>query len=317
MELVHNNVVTENRKGLFCRQNVKIQDATLFLRREHLESALSNYDFEYHRSTISLFGWDPGVLVNCYDAQALWFLGFPDRAEKAATNAVALAKKLASPFNEALCYALNATYYSYCRAPIKALEMSEAAIAIATDRGFLHWTALGNFNKGWSLCKLGHLTAGFPLLLDGIQKWQSMGAKMAIPTFEVLLGEIYQSQGDIRKSLAAVEDGLTIAEQNTDRHHDAELYRLKGELLLQRSTRPSSSNIREAESCFEQAIDIARQQKARSLEIRASIQLSRLWKRTGKNREAYLMLKKIYGKFTEGFDTPDLKEAKALLDELS
>jgi len=106
------------------------------------------YDFEYHRSTISLFGWDPGVLAYCYDAQALYFLGFSERADNTAENAVALARRLASPFNEALCFALHATYYAYRRDAPKALEMADAALKIATDRGFLHWIALASIDKG-------------------------------------------------------------------------------------------------------------------------------------------------------------------------
>jgi tetratricopeptide (TPR) repeat protein len=283
----------------------------------HLEQALPRYDFQYHRSTISLFGWDPGVLGDCYDAQALWFLGFPERAAEAAENATDLVKKLASPFNEALCYTMHATYYSYRRDAAKALEMAEAALKISIDRGFLHWIVLGSFNKGWSLCRLGNVTEGLALLLDGLKRWKSMGAEMAVPTFQVLVGEIYQSDGDSKKALAAVEEGLAIAAHNNDRHYDAELYRLKGELLLQRSKRDRSSNFKEAEACFVSAIDIARKQKARSLELRAVIPLAHLWQRTGKRREAYQTLAKSYGKFTEGFDTPELKQAEGLLNELA
>jgi tetratricopeptide (TPR) repeat protein len=259
---------------------------------DHLERALPYYDFEYHRCTISFFGWDPGVLVYCYDAQALWFLGFPERAEKAAENAAALARKLASPFNEALCYALLATYSCYRRDATKALEMAEAALKISNDRGFSHWIALGSFNRGWSLSRLGKITDGLPYLLEGLKGWRSMGAEMAVPTFQVLLGEIYLTAGKFKEALAAVEDGLAIAERNNDRHYDAELYRLKGELLLRRSKQSSISNTKEAEPCFQLAIDIARKQKARTLEIRATTGLAHVWQTTGRRREAYRMLRK-------------------------
>jgi DNA-binding winged helix-turn-helix (wHTH) protein/predicted ATPase len=283
----------------------------------HLEHALPHYDFEYHRSTISLFSWDPGVLGYCYDAQALWFLGFGERAEKTAGKAVALARQLASPFNEALRYAIQATYYAYRRDAAKAFEMAEAALRISNDRGFLHWIALGSFNKGWSSCILGKVTEGVPLLLDGMKRWKSMGAEMAVPTFRVLLGEIYQTKGEAKKALATVDEGLTIAARNNDRHYDAELYRLKGELLLQISRRNRTSNFKEAEACFVSAIDIAHKQKARSLELRAAMSLACLWQKIGKKREAHRMLAKIYGWFTEGLNTADLKRAKELLDELS
>jgi DNA-binding winged helix-turn-helix (wHTH) protein/predicted ATPase len=284
---------------------------------DHFTQALPHYDFQYYRSKLSLFSWDPGVLVYCYDAQALWFLGFPERAEKSAKSAVALAKQLVSPFNEALCYAIHATYYSYRREAGKALEMAEAALRISNDRGFRHWAVLGSFNKGWGLCKLGNPADGLPLVLEGLTKWKAMGAEMAVPTFQVLLGEIYQAQGKFKKALSAVEEGLAIAARNNDRHYDAELYRLKGELLLQIAKRNRTSDFAEAEACFLSAVDIARKQKALILELRATLALARLWKTNAKIRQASQMLKKIYRQFTEGFDTPDLERTKTLLDELS
>jgi DNA-binding winged helix-turn-helix (wHTH) protein/tetratricopeptide (TPR) repeat protein len=280
----------------------------------HFERALPYYDFEHHRSNVSLFGWDPGVIVHCYDAQALWFLGFPESADKVAENAVSLAKNLASPFNEALCYAIHATYYCYRQDVTKALEMAEAALKISNDRGFLHWIVLATINKGWSLCSLGKSKEGLPLLLEGLKRWESMGAEMEVPVFQFLLGDICQKRGSWKQALAAVEEGLAVSGRNNDCHYDAELYRLKGELLLRRDR---SHNLAEAESCFQRAIKIARKQKTRSLELRAATQLANLWKTAGKNREAYRMLKTIYGRFTEGFDTPDLKKAKALLNELA
>jgi tetratricopeptide (TPR) repeat protein len=198
---------------------------------KHLERAIPYYDLEYYRSNISLFGWDPGVLVYCYDAQALWFLGFPRRAEKAVTNAIALVKKLSSPFNEALCYTIHATYSSYRRDATKALEMAETALKISNERGFLHWIALGSFNRGWSLCRLGRVKEGLPILLDGMKMWKAMGAEMAVPTFQVLLAEVYQNAGKLKEALVSVEEGLAIAARNNDRHYDAELYRVKGELI--------------------------------------------------------------------------------------
>ena len=282
----------------------------------HLTQALPHYDREYHRSTASLFGWDPGVLVNCYNAQALWFLGFPDRAEKTAENAVALTGQLASPFSEALCFALHATYYAYRRDTVKTLAMSDAALKIATERGFLHWIALASINKGWALSGLGKTEEGLAYFLEGLKRWRSTGVEMAEPTFQVLLGEIYQASGDFQKALAAVEEGLAVAADNNDCHYDAELHRLKGELLLQVPKRNRNSNFAAGEACFLSAIDIARKQKTRSLELRAAIQLARLWQRTGRANEAHRTLSKIYGWFTEGFDTPDLKQAKALLKEL-
>ena len=282
---------------------------------EHLQQALPHYDLEYHRSTISLFGWDPGVLAYCYDAQALWFLGFPERAEVAAADAIALVKKLSSPFNEALCFAILGTYYAYRRDATRALAMAEAALKIADDRGFQHWVALGSVNKGWSLCRLGQANQGLPILLDGMKMWKDMGAEMAVPSFQGLLAEVYQTAGKIGEALAAVEEGLAIAARNNDRHYDAELHRLEGELLLKKSKRIPNNNSKEAKTCFLRAIHIPRKQRARSLELRAVMALARFWRTMGKKKEAYRLLAKIYGRFAEGIDTPDLKDAKTLLEE--
>lgn len=284
---------------------------------EHLERAIPHYEFDYHRSTIPLFGRDPGVLIYCYDAQALWFLGFVERSERAAQGAIDLAKKLSSPFNEALCYAIHATYYAYRRDAAKTLEMAEAALKISNDRGFLHWIALASINKGWSLCRLGKAKEGLVTFLDGLKRWKSMGAEMAGPTFSVLLGEIYQASGQSHKALYAIGEGLAISAKNNDRHNEAGLYRVKGEMLLKLSKRNGTGDFAEAEECFKRAIDIAQQQKARALELRAALSLACLWNSMRKKREAHRMLSNIYDLFTEGFDTPDLKKARELLDELS
>ena len=163
---------------------------------------------------------------------------------------------------------------------------------------------------------LGKWNEGLPLMIDGMGRWKMMGAEMASPTFQVLLGEIYQSKGDNKKAMAALEEGLKIAARNHDHHYDGALYCLKGELLLRMSTRDRTIGSTKAEACFQVAIEIARKQKTRSLELRAAIQLARLWQRTGKAKEAHRTLSKIYGWFTEGFDTPDLKQAKGMLEVL-
>jgi len=140
---------------------------------------------------------------------------------------------------------------------------------------------------------------------------------MSMPLFLTHLAEIYQAEEKWAKAVLAVEDGLAIAARNNDHQYDAELYRLKGELLLKRSKDKPADRFVETERCFKHAIGIARSQKARSLELRSTMQLARLWQATGKITEAYRMLRKTYGWFSEGFDTPDLKAAKELLDQLS
>jgi predicted ATPase len=149
---------------------------------EHLEQALHHYDVEYHRKSPSLFGWDPGVVSHCYDAQALWFIGFPTRAERSAEQARTLARKLQSPFNDALCHGLLSLYYAYRDDSAKLLDTTAAGIRVSTEGGFLHWLALTTLLHGSALCKTGRVSEGILQLGDGIEKWRSIGTELGLPS---------------------------------------------------------------------------------------------------------------------------------------
>ena len=141
---------------------------------------------------------------------------------------------------------------------------------------------------------------------------------MSLPYFLALLAETYGKAGQVREGLSALAEAIALVQKNGERSHEAELYRLKGELLLQSRVQSLESRVqKEAEECFRQGIDIARRQSAKSLELRAVMSLSRLLQRQGKKEAARRMLAEIYGWFTEGFDTADLKEARTLLEEVS
>jgi predicted ATPase len=172
---------------------------------------------------------------------------------------------------------------------------------------------MGIILLGWALAEQGQGEEGIAQIRKGLASWQATGAELYRPYWLALLAEAYGKVGKIEEGLAVLTEALDAAHKNGERYYEAELYRLKGELLLVLS----AENQSEAEVCFRQAIDIARQQSATSLELRAVTSLSRLLQKQGKKEDARKILAEIYGWFTEGFDTGDLREAKTLLQGLS
>ena len=166
--------------------------------------------------------------------------------------------------------------------------------------------------QGWALAAQGQAMEGIAWMRRGHNAWQATGAELDRPYFLVLLAEAYGNVGQVNEGLGLLAEASAVVEEG-ERYWEAELYRLKGELLLA----SSAAHHTEAETGFRQALDVARHQQAKSLELRAAMSLSRLWQRQGKHTEAHDLLAPIYGWFTEGFDTADLQEAKGLLEELS
>jgi predicted ATPase len=192
-------------------------------------------------------------------------------------------------------------------------EQAEAAIVLAREQGFARWLAVGMGWRGWALAEQGALQEG----LAQLRQAPAVGLSQQ----PLRLAEIYGKAGQAEEGLRVLTEALASVSKNGERRFEAELYRLQGELLLMQSTgaggSPTAPAKVEAETCFHRAIDVARSQHAKSFELRAAMGLSRLWQRQGKRHEAREMLAMVYGWFTEGFDTPDLQEAKALLEALS
>jgi predicted ATPase len=200
-------------------------------------------------------------------------------------------------------------------------EQAEAAIALSTEHGFAQRMAMGTMLRGWALAEQRQGEEGIAQLRQGLTAYRSTGAELMRPYFLALLTEAYGKIGQVEEGLGALAEALALAHKNRERWYEAELYRLKGKLLLaQEGFRLQAEGCREktekAEECFLKAIDIARKQQAKSLELRATVSLARLWQRQGKHHEARSTLSEMYNWFTEGFDTKDLQEAKALLDSL-
>ena len=286
----------------------------------HLEQAITLYESQQHRSYAFLYGIDLGVYCLTFAAYALWLLGYPEQALKRVQEALTLAQGLSHPYSLAFALAHSALLHQYRREVQAAQEQAEAAIVVCTEQGFPYWLAMGTILRGWVLAEQGQEEEGIAQMRQGLAAYRATGAELRRPYYISLLAEAYGKEGQAEEALNTLAEALDTVNKSGERWYEVEMYRLRGELLLKSEIQGSESEVQrlpEAESCFRQAIEIARQQSAKSLELRAVMSLSRLWQQQGKNDEARQMLAEIYSWFTEGFDTADLKEAKALLEELS
>jgi predicted ATPase len=247
----------------------------------------------------------------------LWLLGYPDQALKKIHAALSLARDLSHPFSFVFTLLHVSILHHLRREAQAAQERAETEIALCTEQGFALFLAGGSVYRGWALVEQGQEKEGIAQIHQALTDWRATGTEIQRPHFLALLAEAYGKVREAEQGLAALVEALAQVEQTGERWYEAELYRLKGELVLQSKVQgPKSKVEKEVESCFWKAIEIARRQEAKSLELRATTSLARLWQQQGKQKEAHEMLAEIYGWFTEGFDTKDLQEAKALLESL-
>jgi DNA-binding winged helix-turn-helix (wHTH) protein/predicted ATPase/class 3 adenylate cyclase len=277
--------------------------------RQHQEEAAALYTPDQSRAFPREL--EPGVACRGYTAWILWLLGYPDQARVCIHEALALAQALPHPFGLVHMRSTAATLYHLCRDVSMVYECAEAAIALATEQGFPLWAAAGRCFHGWTLAVRGQGEEGMAQIRQNITAWRATGATAVIvPYFYTMLAEVADRLGHTEDGLQALAEAHTLVEQHEERWLVAEVYRLRGVLLL-RQTGPAPAA---AEAWLQRALDVARRQEAKSLELRAAISLARLWQQQGKRTAARQLLGEIYGWFTEGFDTADLQEARALLD---
>jgi predicted ATPase/class 3 adenylate cyclase len=316
--------------------------------RAYLEQSLSLYDAQRHRSLVFLSGRETGIAGLSLAAFVLWHLGYPDQARQRREAAYTLAQDLSHPFLMACARFFTAVTYQLRRERAPTQEWAEATITLAHEHGFPVWVGQGTILRGWALAEQGQSEEGIAQIRQGLTTEQAAGAGLFHCYYLALLAEAYGKAGRTEEGLAALTEALTVVEKSGERFYEAELYRLKGELTLQRANQKSKGKSQkakmgignwelgsgtlpspspnpnsqildpelEAEACFLKAIDIARKQQAKSLELRATVSLARLWQQQGKQGETHTMLSELYNWFTEGLDTKDLQEAKALLEEL-
>jgi class 3 adenylate cyclase/predicted ATPase len=278
--------------------------------REHLEQSIALHTpRQSHVRAVQ----DPGVAGQAYAAWVLWVLGYPTQALEKSYSAIALADKLSHQLSHVYALLLAATLHQHRREAQAVHERTEAAMAVLSEQNFLFWQALGTVFRGWVLVEQGQGDEGIALMGQGTVAWQATGAEMLRPYLLALQAEAYGNVGQADTGVTILDDALTVADTHDERIHEAELYRLKGELLLQQEI----PNTQQAATCFHRAFDIARHQQAKSWELRTAMSLSRLWQQQGKQAAARALLAPVYGWFTEGFDTADLQEAQALLKALA
>ena len=285
---------------------------------KHLEQGSQLYNPEQHSAQAFLYGLDPGVANGAFAAQVLWFLGYPDQALQRIDEALTLAQDSAHlpSFSLALCFA--AWVHLYCREGQAAQERAETAMALSTEQGVPFFLAFGTIFRGWALVEQDQVQAGSAQMRQGIAAYRATGAELAWPLWTAVVANGYGQKGQAEEGQALLAEAMEGMQQTGQHAYEAELYRLKGELLLndERGMMNDERKTHEAEVCFHKAIDVARQQAAKSWELSAAMSLARLWQRQGKTTEAHGLLAPVYAWFTEGFETADLKDAKRLLDTL-
>jgi predicted ATPase len=282
------------------------------LAQTHLKQAVVRYDRQQHRThAFSYGGHDPCVCCLSFAAKAHWMLGYPEKAVQSGQEALALARDLGHPTSLAHTQLSVAMLHQYRRGVSETLELAEELHKLAADQGLLFYLAGASVLRGWALVELGRGEEGRELIYQGFETGGATRAHWRT-YFLTLLAEACGKCENLRDGLAAVDEAITVVEKTGICLYEPEMYRLKGEFLL--SLDPQNSA--DAEACFSQAVAIARRHQAKSLELRATMSLARLWQRQGRSSEGHAALAAIYDGYTEGFTTPDLSDAAALLNSL-
>jgi predicted ATPase len=315
----------------------------------HCDQACALYDPEHHRDPAYHIGQDMGVTALVVAAETLWYRGYPDQALERVRHALSLSQSLSHPLSLVTALGHVAFVHLFRREGQEAQAQTEALLTLTHEHGFAQWLGYGTCLQGWALVECAvqsgareQREAGLVQLREGQAAWRATGGELWVPVFLGAVAQASAQGGPEEEGLRVIAEALALVEKNEERWNEAELYRIAGELAL-RNGEPENGRIgdvkKEAENqgssfsfadspfrrfsvsspeeCFQKAIDIARKQQAKSLELRAVMSLARLWQQQGKTAEARQMLADIYSWFTEGFDTKDLKEAKALLVELA
>ena len=281
--------------------------------RHHLAQGMALYDAQQHRAHALRYGSDPGSACLSYGGRVWWFLGYPDRALQRGYDGLALAESLSHAFSMAQALGMLAHIYQARRQIQPTREWAEKTLAYATEQGIPYWEALAAIARGWALAAQGQVEAGIGEMRQGIERYRATGATLASSWCLGMLAEAYGQGGQAKEGLGCVAEALAVIERTGEGYHTADIHRLKGELLLQ----GGAAAVAQAEACFRRALAVARRQGAKSHAPRGGTSLARLWRAQGRLREARRLLAPLHDWFTEGFETPDLQDARRLLDELS
>jgi class 3 adenylate cyclase/DNA-binding response OmpR family regulator/predicted ATPase len=279
----------------------------------HLEQARALYDSAHHSRYRYQYGQDIGAAALCYLSWALWHLGHVDRASEVATEAMKWAEQLSHPHTlvYTICH-VRAFIDLFSRRHEDTRSYAAMVVSLSTENGFSHWLNCGRIFEGWAEICRGEVDGGIELLRAGIAAWQKRGARLWLPFFLTLEAEAYAKAGRGDAALVVMEEALAIANDTGERWATAEVLRVKARLLKALA----GAETKEIETILLSSLDIARAQQARCWELRTACDLARLWQAQGRGREGLKLVQTIYEQFTEGFDTADLREAKALMQDL-
>jgi predicted ATPase len=279
--------------------------------RDHADAGRRLYDLEAHQTHRLVYGGhDPGVCARNVGAMVEWLLGYPETALVSIAEALALSRRIAHPFTTTVALTTASLVHLINREPKEALTWLEAAEALAVEQR-LSLIIEPNFVRGAVLVGQGAASEGVVRIRQGLTEWRRRGATHYLPFGLALLADALARCGERAAALAAVREGLETANATGEHVWDAELHRLQGVVLL------AENKVDEGQAALEEALRVARGQQARAYELRTAMCLARLWGEQGRRTKAWNVLAPLYGWFTEGLGTADLKEARARLDVLA
>jgi predicted ATPase len=282
----------------------------------HLERGIAVYrPEEHHARAVAEYGGDPHIGCLAYLGRALWCLGYPDQALARNRQAVAEAETWGAALGVAMARGMLTLTHQLRREVAETLEAGGRALAHASEMGIDYWQAQSAILRAWAEAEsgLGDPDRQLAELRKSIEQYRATGTRLALSWFSCLLAEVCRASGRAREGLAALDEALAHVRETGERYQEAEIYRLRGELLL---ADQATAAMPAARACFEQARDVARRQSARAWELRAATSLARLLHQEHDGPGARAVLGPIYAWFTEGFETADLRDARALLESL-
>jgi predicted ATPase len=274
--------------------------------RAHLDQAMALYDPAEHRPLATRFAQDVGVGILCWRALASQVLGYPESASRDAERALKDAREIDQAATLMYALGLTSLVFIACGNYTTANTQSDELVPLADEKGALLWKALGMMNRGWILALTGKASDATQMLTSGITSGRSLGATLARPTYLSHLAQAHVELSQHDEAWRCIGEAMTMMGTTKEKWYEAEIHRIVGDLALL-SPEPDATK---AQAYFERALAVARQQQAKSWELRAAMSLARLWRDQGKVQQARELLAPVYGWFTEGHSTRDLQEAK-------
>jgi adenylate cyclase len=278
---------------------------------EHAQQMNAVYDPVKHSFLAHIFSFDLGIMNRGFASLALWFMGYPDQAREEYKTALEHARQLGHPFTLAFALVGACELYWFLREPENIARHVEELAAVSEEKGLVYWEAHAVFYKGEKRVSAGKIQEGLAEMRRGLNIMLATGTLTCFTRLLARMADFCLRAGELEAGLAAVNEADEVKCKFDERYMEAEIHRLKGELLLKKGEDPEA-----VKRLFEQALEVSRAQKAKTLELRAAMSMGRLLRKQGKAAEAHKLLDEVYRWFKEGFDTADLKDARALLDEL-